>query len=312
MSGLPEVVVRRPLLTVPLGGRARFILARGEALLEALEDASAAVDTNMKGMGRHLLEADLLPYTAERYVAKSEPPSFATGMGVDTVTVRLVPRHGSRGLGDTLGRTDILNIRRLILHETRMTLTSLLDNLVDGHVTGSRWRALDLTRDVNALDGLWLVGGFPKSLPGGWLVEKRVLPGLERAVELAPGSAAVRVMLAEAQLRFGLPQQCVDSCNEALRLQPELRRANYLRGLALWRLQHLALAEVDFDVSLKPGPYGPMQDETARRLRARGGLRLLLGNMTGMCADMHQACAAGDCEGLRTMRREGRCQEAGQ
>lgn len=158
------------------------------------------------------------------------------------------------------------------------------------------------------LDGLWLAQAAPALTPGGWLTPPDALPILENAARLAPDSPTVRLLLAEAQLQNGLPQQCVESCNEALRLDPALGRARYIRGLAHWRLQQLALAEDDLSRALaapsKPSAQGI---ERARLLRARGAVRLLRRNYQGMCEDFAAACALGDCEGLAVARAQNYC-----
>ena len=141
-----------------------------------------------------------------------------------------------------------------------------------------------------------------------WVVRAEALPTLERAAPHLPQNAVVWAMLAEAQLRSSLPQRCVDSSSRALRLSPSLSRARYIRALAHWRLQQLALAESDLTASLD-GRHGdrPEGEALAARLRARGAVRLLRRNETGMCEDFFAACALGDCEGLTLARRRQQC-----
>lgn len=145
----------------------------------------------------------------------------------------------------------------------------------------------------------------------GWLAGAQDMPLLEELAGRAPESALVRLMLAEARLRAGLPQQSMDAASAALRLAPDMARARYVRALAHWRLQQLALAEEDFDAALRttPAPVGSVAHDGRRRdiLRARGALRMLRGNEDGMCEDLTAACALGDCEGLAAVRGRGRC-----
>lgn len=145
----------------------------------------------------------------------------------------------------------------------------------------------------------------------GWLAGAQDMPRLEELVAAAPESALARLMLAEARLRAGLPQQCVEAASAALRLAPDLARARYVRALAHWRLQQPALAEEDLDAALRaaPAPVGSLAHDGRRRdiLRARGALRMLRGNEAGMCEDLTAACALGDCEGLVALRGRGRC-----
>lgn len=149
----------------------------------------------------------------------------------------------------------------------------------------------------------------------GWLAGARDMPLLEELAGRAPESALVRLMLAEARLRAGLPQQCMEAASATLRLAPEMARARYVRALAHWRLQQLALAEEDFDAALRatPEPVGSVAHDGRRRdiLRARGALRMLRGNEDGMCEDLTAACALGDCEGLAAVRGRGLCLPSG-
>lgn len=142
----------------------------------------------------------------------------------------------------------------------------------------------------------------------GWLARADSLAALQQAARRLPDNAAVRLLLAEAQLQAGLPQRCVDSCTEALGLLPGLTRARYIRALAHWRLQQLALAEDDLTVALEKTPENPLQTpDRSRLLRARGALRMLRDDARGMCADLTEACALGDCEGLAAAREQHFC-----
>lgn len=142
----------------------------------------------------------------------------------------------------------------------------------------------------------------------GWLVPDGVLPRLERASARLPQSPTVWLLLAEAQLRRGLPLQSVASCDAALTLAPGLNRARYIRALGHWRLQQLALAEDDLTSSLDARHgLAPQGEDRARRLRARGAVRMLRRDLSGMCEDFGAACALGECEGLILSRAQGYC-----
>ena len=162
------------------------------------------------------------------------------------------------------------------------------------------------------LNGLWLAQAALDLTPEGWLTGADALSTLERAAREAPRSPTVRLLLAEAQLQRNLPQQSIESCTEALRLAPGSNlisgRARYIRALAHWRLQQLALAEDDLNAALHTRtPSTPQGAEQARRLRARGAVRMLRRNYPGMCADFSAACALGDCEGLAVARAQKYC-----
>ncbi|MDM8215691.1 hypothetical protein QUW15_05935 [Desulfovibrio piger] len=159
-----------------------------------------------------------------------------------------------------------------------------------------------------------LLGDVRQLLPeaaDGWLAGAQSMPLLEDLAERVPESALVRLLLAEARLRAGLPQQCMEAASAALRRAPDMTRARYVRALAHWRLQQLALAEEDLDAALRatPAPVGSAAHDARRRgiLRARGALRMLRGNTEGMCEDLTAACALGDCEGLAAVRGRGQC-----
>ena len=142
----------------------------------------------------------------------------------------------------------------------------------------------------------------------GWLVPDGVLPRLERASARLPQSPTVWLLLAEAQLRRGLPLQSVASCDAALALAPGLNRARYIRALGHWRLQQLALAEDDLTSSLDARHgLAPQGEDRARRLRARGAVRMQRRDLTGMCEDFGAACALGECEGLILARAQEYC-----
>ncbi|WP_291303102.1 hypothetical protein [Desulfovibrio sp. MES5] len=142
----------------------------------------------------------------------------------------------------------------------------------------------------------------------GWLVPDGVLPRLERASARLPQSPTIWLLLAEAQLRRGLPLQSVSSCDAALALAPGLNRARYIRALGHWRLQQLALAEDDLTSSLDTRHgLAPQGEDRARRLRARGAVRMQRRDLTGMCEDFGAACALGECEGLILARAQQYC-----
>lgn len=144
--------------------------------------------------------------------------------------------------------------------------------------------------------------------PDGWLVRAVDLPLLEQTALLLPDSPSVWLLLAEAQMRHDLPLQSVASCDAALDLDSGLSRARYIRALGHMRLQQPALAEADLTVSLaRRHGLEPQGEDRARRLRARGAVRMQLRDTAGMCEDFGAACALGDCEGLILVRAQGQC-----
>lgn len=144
--------------------------------------------------------------------------------------------------------------------------------------------------------------------PEGWLTSAESLSILEKSAVNLPQSAATKLLLGEALLQSGMPQRSVASCTAALELAPDLVRARYIRALAHWRLQQLALAEDDLSAALESTTDAfPHTSDKVRLLRARGALRMLRSNEPGMCDDLAAACALGDCEGLAAARGQQMC-----
>ncbi len=140
----------------------------------------------------------------------------------------------------------------------------------------------------------------------GWLATADQALTLEHAATQVEESPLLWLLLAEATLQRDQPQRCVGACGRALALDPSLARARYIRALGYWRLHQLALAENDLSIILHDAPHASMTPW----LRARGAIRKLRGNTTGMCEDFIAACVqGGDCEGLEMARRQDLCRE---
>ena len=166
----------------------------------------------------------------------------------------------------------------------------------------ARARADDLAEQITAcLEALNAL----RLSPEGWLTSAESLPMLEKSATSLPRSAALQLLLAEAQLQAGMPQRSIHSCSAALDLAPGLARARYIRALAHWRLQQMALAEDDLSAALNTTDEAFLRTpDRVRMLRARGALRMLRNNAQGMCSDLTAACALGDCEGLAAARNQ--------
>lgn len=140
----------------------------------------------------------------------------------------------------------------------------------------------------------------------GWLATADLALPLERAATQVRESPLLWLLLAEATLQRDQPQRCVGACGRALELDPRLARARYIRALGYWRLHQLALAENDLSIILHEAPHASMTPW----LRARGAIRKLRGNTTGMCEDFIAACVrGGDCDGLEMARRQHLCRD---
>ena len=161
--------------------------------------------------------------------------------------------------------------------------------------------AAEISACLTALEALRLS-------PEGWLTSAEALPRLENAAAALPRSAAAQLLLAEAQLQAGMPQRSINSSSAALELTPTLARGRYIRALAHWRLQQMALAEDDLSAALNTADDTFLRTpDKVRMLRARGALRMLRNNAEGMCSDLTAACALGDCEGLAAARNQMLC-----
>lgn len=140
----------------------------------------------------------------------------------------------------------------------------------------------------------------------GWLATADQALELEHAATRVEESPLLWLLLAEATLQRDQPQRSVGACGRALALDPRLARARYIRALGYWRLHQLALAENDLSLILHDAPHASMTPW----LRARGAIRMLRGNTTGMCEDFLAACVqGGDCDGLEMARQQGLCRE---
>ena len=170
------------------------------------------------------------------------------------------------------------------------------------------WTERHWNKASRQLQALLQAQDYMESDPEGWLVPDGFLPRLEQVSARLPQSPSAWLLLAEAQLRRGLPLQSIASCDAALALDSGLNRARYIRALGYWRLQQLALAENDLTSSLDDRHgFTPQGEDRARRLRARGAVRMQRHDMTGMCEDFGAACALGECEALILARAQRHC-----
>lgn len=236
------------------------------------------------------------------------------------------PHAGSAvaaALAATLRAPELVAVRRALIADLAQALARVRDTW-PASLAEARARAPELEAARARLDALWLALDAAGPHAGGWLAGPENLGPLEQAASGAPDNAAVLLLLAEARLRRGLPQGALAAADEALRLSLAKSdagdasdlglagRARYVRALAHWRLDQAALAEADLDAALAAAPasQAAQGEERARRLRARGAIRLQRRERAGMCADFAAACALGDCEGLAEARRRGHCLNA--
>lgn len=340
----PITEVEMRAVTPPVTREAAWAHARASAWLTALHRAVSAFPQRREIRMGAVAPAERLALAAQLYRAAAPPladapnAAKAAGSAEDSplhVALSLTPRpQAGAELILALRNPELLALRHTLISETRDAL-EIMDRhrpggaaAVRGTVPAAKTpetaaspseqterdfrQARDWQRMGARLNGLWLAQAALDLTPEGWLTGADALSTLEQAARQAPRSPTVRLLLAEAQLQRNLPQQSIESCTEALRLAPGSNlisgRARYIRALAHWRLQQLALAEDDLNAALHTRtPSAPQGAEQARRLRARGAVRMLRRNYPGMCADFSAACALGDCEGLAVARAQKYC-----
>lgn len=319
LSDVTELV-RRPFpLIVPL----EYRWARAAAWLTALGSARAALPAGARiGLAASGLDdrAGLLALCARLYTLDHLTPEDSPDL---VVAVRLVPTpDAATAMASAVREADLLAVQRALIKDLEQALVAVRRRWPSS-LAEARQRAVELEAAALRLDALWQALGAVRAAPGGWSCAPEALPALERAAAGARENAAVWLLLAEAQIQRDLPQAAVASSGEALRLlaldtaaHPAAARlagrARYVRALGHWRLGQPALAEADLDASLRAprSESAPQGEELARRLRARGAVRMLRHNEEGMCADFLAACGLGDCEGLAVARRRGHCRSA--
>jgi hypothetical protein len=135
----------------------------------------------------------------------------------------------------------------------------------------------------------------------GWTPPTEAESDLRDLQRLYPDNSLINLGLAEALLRLDRPHEAVRFAGEALRLEPGLARALYVRGMAQLQLRLSALATADFSQALVLRP------DKAAWWRARGAAHMIRRDYESMCADLHQACMLGDCAGLAEVRGQDLC-----
>lgn len=308
-----EVVTPIPATTAaPVTAQMIWLTARAEAWLAALDTARPHCPV-AGSAGLVVAQEQRLPLVAQLYDLSAPPLSdsekAATAPGEVSMTLELRPRPQAAKLAQGLMQNpELLALQQRLLDDTRAAVKQVrqhwqgADSLVDVWGRGEWKRATDI------LQGLWLTQQALVLAPEGWLAAPTSLAALDLASRLAAACPVTHLLLAEARVQRNLPQYAIAAATEALRLWPELGRARYVRALAHWRLQQLALAEDDFTVALAPQQAVPPQGpELARRLRARGAVRLVEQKTDGLCEDFSRACALGDCDGLAHAREQGLC-----
>ena len=291
-----------------------WLTARAEMWQTALREALPACPVSGSA-GLALRDDQRLPLLAQLYQAHADPltdvAKQATAPGTADLELHMRPRPNTAALAAVLVQNpEVLALQQRLFDDTDTVLARIRRNWNGAESLESVWSSADWKRETNILQGLWLTQQALALTPEGWLTTPDTLAALDLACRLAPDCAVAHLLLAEARVQRNLPQQAIDAASQALRLWPELGRARYARAFAHWRLHQLALAEDDFTVALHPQQAVPLQGpELARRLRARGAVRLVQQKTDAMCEDFARACALGDCDGLAHAREQGLCRK---
>lgn len=203
---------------------------------------------------------------------------------------------------------ELLALRIEILRETQLACARL-EALWPRQSPGPDYLREQLEPLAARLDALFRLDALLPDSLGEWLASPSDLAQLEPLAATLPDLAGPSLLLAEAQLQAGQPQASAEHAQRALRIAREREdaalaaRGAYVRGMAHWRLQRLALAENDLRQALQD--LDALEDARimkARYFTARASLRLERMNREGMCEDMAAACAQGDCRGLLATR----------
>ena len=299
----------------PLTAQMAWLVARAEAWLAALGDALPHCPVTGSA-GLAVPAPQRLALLAQLYAAAAPPlPDNQKDARLPDgvrVALQLVPRPDTARLVQlVMQNPELLALRQRLLDDTAAAVDTIRRHWGTGtsDMLTDVWATRDWKRATDNLQGLWLTQRALDLSAEGWLAGPGSLAALTLACRLSPDNPVAHLLLAEARVQRNLPQQAVAAATDALRLWPELGRARYVRAFAHWRLHQLALAEDDFSASLHqtPAPQGP---ELARRLRARGAVRLVQQKLDLMCEDFSQACALGDCDGLAHAREQGFCRDA--
>ena len=317
-NALPELVRQATReIPHPLTAQMVWLTSRAEQWQAALKEALPACPvTGSASLALQPIREDQrLPLLAQLYKAHAAPltdrEKQATAPGTASLELHMQPRPDTEELAAVLVQNpEVLALQQRLFDDTETVLARIRRNWNGAESLENVWGRGDWKRETNYLQGLWLTQQALALAPEGWLTSPNALAGLDLACRLAPDCAVAHLLLAEARVQRNLPQQAIDAVSQALRLWPELGRARYVRGFAHWRLQQLALAEDDFTVALQPQQAVPPQGpELARRLRARGAVRLVQQKIDAVCEDFERACALGDCDGLAHVREQGLCRK---
>lgn len=296
---------------LPLGGNVThesvLPVARAVAWLNALEHATEDLSHTIAQWGtRTAAQRTALAVAIHRPMVSVDSVTLP-GDDREHTRVRVIlstpPRTVDSRLREALRYPDTLLIYESALRmaqdaayeaESLVHATARARELGDTHTESAYAKRI---ADLSArLEALWILDQSLTHLRALWQNPTTLLDTLQGACVLDPLNPLLWNALGEVQLQTDQPQNALHSLDTALRLNPHLARALHARGLVHTRLHQFALAEADFDNALRHIP------NNAEWLRSRGAVRMLRGAYAPMCEDFEQACALGDCEGLRATR----------
>lgn len=299
-----------------------YSYCRALAWLAALRGAQSLLPNYVE---KRLWQIDLDPVLGKLAVcALAMPVDVATpdiSASADISVYLRKPRDLDAEIAKILRDPQLLIMEMGIVRETEKAIKQMRETWPSS-VAEARKNIIEIETLSEALSGLWkamlLNDGGEKALE----LSAALAPAAQ-----APNSASANLMAADALLAAGRPQMALEAAAIAVRETEKfanadenqgkgwpylLAKALYLRGIAHWRLDQLALAEKDMEASsqlLREFSHAPRN--LAKVLQARGALRAKRRNFVGMCADFINACAYGLCEPLAEARRQGRCLPGG-
>lgn len=287
---------------------------RAQAWLNALEDAAKQIELSYRHFSRMRLNPHLagLASAALLYPVTVATPEMAEGLEIK-VFLKEARKDGSKNasaISAIISNPAEMLLEMCILAEIQETLLQF-GQAWPKSIADSMDKRPALEKLGRRLDGLWFAR----------VVDSLDKNSLAKALTLSPESAVINFLAARESLAANNPQNALKYASAAIDLASQkaentsldnaiwnflLAQATIIRALAHWRLGQFALAENDFTKGIDLLVEIPA--ERSRALLYRADLRRERQNMAGMCADYASACAAGDCSGLSSARRNGFCQ----
>ena len=279
---------------------------RSLALISALRQASASIGSLTATRLALSESTHLLALTATALpVLLMTFPTQDTQTSMTSTAQIFVPSGTlSTQVQKALAAKDAIELRAGIL--SRMELlakeaSELLIATTDPPLNEQEERLAVLSDQLAAINGYFdILEDFDET----WSEPEQASVRLEELTRLDPDNPRILMSLAEVHLLLDRPHEAMLAVNHALRMEPSLARAFYIRGLIQLRLRFASLAVADFGRALSLG------DTRASWLLARAAALRIEHDYDPMCQDLYQACMLDDCAGLVEVRKQNLCLES--